>query len=600
MAGKRMFPAPASRWLLLSLVGLASLALAGLLAFAPASAAPAKADQGAKNDPWAKRAVAAKPAAAAQPQAQPQPVPNLVTYIPPWDALGAKYVLLAWSDSGMRLVSDCDQFFSLEPPWTNLRAQLIKRGQRPAVVTQGVVLSYAVERMASPAGKSRYWEFSPSLAGRQLTPDSGPDGLGQRGVLKAADQVFSAEGLPLMPYAADGTFLPYPTVAVEARDAASGQVLASTRVVLPVTTQLGCAKCHGGGKEGPGLSAETAANILKAHDKNSGTKLVAEARAGHPRACAQCHGADRPEMRLSASLHGFHASKLPGLGAESCAFCHPVDPPTGFFRGVHHQRGLDCARCHGLLEDHALGLLKAEQAAGKKDDADKLMANIKPRGGDIPPRTAWTMEPDCNGCHDFITRPKPDAVAFGKWNTKASGVFHQRRDDTRSLACAACHSPAHAIYPALNPYGRDRDNIQPLQYMGQAKTIGGGGQCGVCHTTPPDYQASAHHPIPEPRGTVVALPPGFKGRMPGVRFPHQAHAGQDCRTCHHKGYVDGQSLSCSTTGCHDRGSGEEDPRYFRNAFHGQGFSCNYCHQQKRKAGQASGPVECGGCHNVVR
>jgi hypothetical protein len=267
---------------------------------------------------------------------------------------------------------------------------------------------------------------------------------------------------------------------------------------------------------------------------------------------------------------------------------------------VHHQRGLDCARCHGLLEDHALGLLQAERAAGKDDDADKLMAGLKPRGGEVAPRTAWAMEPDCNACHNFATRPKPDANALGKWNQDAASVYHQRRDQTMSLACAACHGPAHAIYPALNPYGRDRDNIQPAQYMGRAKALGAAGNCGVCHLDAQAAEASAHHPIPKPVGTTVTVLPGFAARMPGVLFPHQAHAGEDCRVCHHKGYVDGQGLSCSAAGCHDQASGPEQARYFRNAFHGQGSSCNYCHQQRRKAGQAGGPVECGGCHVLAR
>jgi hypothetical protein len=596
MVDKRLFPTNANSWLLALVISLVGLALVAMLAFAQGSAEPVKSKEGRRSAAPAKRPAEAKPAAAVH----PLPAKNLVTNIPAYDGRGAEYVLLAWSDFGMRMASDWDQYFSLGPPLVNLRAQLIKRGAGPTLVTKDVKLVYAVEGVAQPSTKSRYWEFSQALSGQKLAPDKGPSGNGQRGEMQAADKLFNADGIPLMPYAADGSFLPYPTVTVEARDAASGRVLALTRAVLPVTTQLGCAKCHGGDKGGPGLSGETAANILSAHDKNSGSKLLAEAKAGHPRACAECHGADKKEMSVSASLHGFHAAKIPGLGAESCGFCHPSVEPTSYFRGVHHQRGLDCSRCHGLLEDHALGLLKGEQAAGKKEDADRLMAKLKPRAGEMPARTAWVMEPDCNGCHDLVTRPKPDAIAFGKWNKDAGSIYHQRRDQTMGLACSACHGPPHAIYPAQNPYGRDRDNIQPVQYMGRAKSMGAAGTCGVCHLDLDAAKVSAHHPIPEPKGTTVAMLAGFESRMPGVRFPHQAHADQDCRTCHHKGYVDGQSLSCSTSGCHDQSTGDTQARYFRNAFHGQGSSCNYCHQQRRKAGQASGPVECGGCHVIAR
>ncbi len=595
MVGKPIQPASAKKWALAIVLSLAGLALAAVLAFGQTSAEPGKSSPGKKDGTEVDPKVENQPAAP-----HPPPTPGLVTYIPSFDGQGADYLLLAWSDSGMRLASDCDKFFSLGPPLVSFRAQLVRRGPQPALVTHGVTLRYAMDGVASPSSTSRYWEFSQALAGKWLAPDTGPGGNRQRGEMKAGDKIFSAEGVPLAPVAADGSFLPYPTVMVEARDSASGRLLALTRAVLPVTTQLGCAKCHGGGQNGTGISDATAANILKAHDKNSRTKLLAKAKAGHPRSCAECHGADKPEMRLSASLHGFHATKLPGQDASACGFCHPTDPPTSFFRGVHHQRGLDCSRCHGLLEDHALGLLKAEQAAGKGDDADKLMIKIKPRGGETTARIAWAMEPDCNGCHDFVNRPKPNATAFGKWNKDAATIYHQRRDDTMGLACAACHSSAHAIYPALNPFGRDRDNIQPRQYMGRAKAIGAAGDCGLCHPGILDSQESVHHPIPKPVGTTVSVLSGFEARMPGVLLPHQAHANEDCRTCHHTGYTDGQSLSCSTGGCHDQKTGEADPRYFRNAFHGPGSSCNYCHQQRRKAGLASGPVECGGCHVLTR
>jgi len=49
------------------------------------------------------------------------------------------------------------------------------------------------------------------------------------------------------------------------------------------------------------------------------------------------------------------------------------------------------------------------------------------------------------------------------------------------IPCIACHSSTHAIYPAFNPYGTNRDNIQAMQYQGMPLPIGGEVKCEVCH-----------------------------------------------------------------------------------------------------------------------
>ena len=59
------------------------------------------------------------------------------------------------------------------------------------------------------------------------------------------------------------------------------------------------------------------------------------------------------------------------------------------------------------------------------------------------------------------------------------------------MMCTACHNSPHAVYPAMNPYGENRDNIQPLQYQGIAGTIGTGGACAVCHRQA--MAAEGHH-----------------------------------------------------------------------------------------------------------
>lgn len=428
--------------------------------------------------------------------------------IPPFDAARDGYVLLAWSATGMQLVSDADALLSLSPPGNDVRAVLIRRGDPPARVQENVELAYRIEQgFENPSRQTDFWKSAPALFGLSLPENLGLAGFGPAGGMKQTEDLFDAVGLPALPYPDAGGFMPYPLLAVEARDASSRQVLARTALVVPASTELGCRRCHGGTwrKAGlAGLSDETARDVLATHDRMSGTRLLAEALSGRPAPCFRCHAdaklkaEGRPGLLgLSASMHGLHANYLTNRGPEACAACHPARPdgPTRCQRDTHAKVGIGCVRCHGFLEDHALSLLRFEQEAGKKG-ASRLMANLKPRGvklaSEINPRAAWTQGPDCLTCHKDFQRPDPaTSSAFNAW-TKPGETFHSRRDDMGAIPCAGCHGSAHATYPANNPYGADRDNIQPMQYMGMAKTMGANGQCIVCHVKPMD--ADAHHP----------------------------------------------------------------------------------------------------------
>ena len=433
--------------------------------------------------------------------------------IPPFDPQGDPYVLLAWSDQGLRGLTDSDPWFVIFPPGADIHAQLIQRGETPDVITEGVTVTYGVEPgFEHPENEVRFWEFARANLGldADLEPGVGLTGNRVTGTMTvdAEREMFEATRVPVVPYQ-DGAFNPYPLFTVEARDSETGALLALTRTVVPVSTEIGCAGCHGGGWRVDGVAGFTEAtsrHILESHDRRSGTQLLALARAGQPRLCQQCHadpalGAEgKPELlNLSASMHGFHASFLGGRDADACALCHPTDPagPTAALRGGH-ARSLDCTHCHGTLEDHALGLLKAEDAAGKPGAA-RLMANLKPRlvvGVDgVASREPWFQLPDCLACHtDEFLRPDPVEVsAFNQWTAGEDELYRKRTDDTERLQCQACHGATHAIYPAHNlHFGADRDNIQPLQYQGIRRAIGAAASCEVCHTM--EMEDSIHHP----------------------------------------------------------------------------------------------------------
>jgi len=393
--------------------------------------------------------------------------------IPPFDMETSDYVLLAWTDQGIRAITDCDTQWSFGPPGSNLYALLIRRGATPELVSAGVTLTYSIE--------------SAQTSGIMQPAPTGPG--------------FAALGLPVLPYTDAGRFAPYPLVTITAR-AATGQPLALARTVLPVTPEIGCRNCHGGRwrVDGvAGISAETALGVLEAHDHRSHTDLAARAAAGRPVLCQSCHAADSPAptapLNLSAAMHGFHAQFLGKMGPEACQTCHPAGPDgaTRFFRGIHENLGLNCTNCHGLLVDHSLGLLQAEKMAGKQRAAI-LMEHLKPQGvatvAEVAPRQPWRQEPDCLSCHAEFQLPETDTT-INQYTKDESGLFGQRTDEM-GIPCAACHGAPHALYPASNPFGQDRDNLIPLQYQGTPYPLGANRQCRVCHRQ--DMREEMHHP----------------------------------------------------------------------------------------------------------
>jgi len=110
----------------------------------------------------------------------------------------------------------------------------------------------------------------------------------------------------------------------------------------------------------------------------------------------------------------------------------------------------------------------------------------------VRPRSAWRMQPDCAACHDGPSKPTAASTAVNAWTDgQPDSLYSARRDPADALYCAACHNSAHAEYPAVNPYGKNRDNLQPLQYQNLTAPLGANGNCCLCHVTAPP--PSPHH-----------------------------------------------------------------------------------------------------------
>jgi len=152
---------------------------------------------------------------------------------------------------------------------------------------------------------------------------------------------------------------------------------------------------------------------------------------------------------------------------------------------------MTCVNCHGNMQEHGLALLKAERTKGR---SKMLMDHLRPvlvaSVGKISPRLPWIQEPDCLACHKDFTARKDGPNAFNHWNQEFSGLYRTRTGEG-GIRCEACHGSPHALYPAQNPYGKNRDNIQPMQYAGLPYPIGSNLTCEVCHTV--KMEDSIHH-----------------------------------------------------------------------------------------------------------
>jgi hypothetical protein len=169
--------------------------------------------------------------------------------VPPFNEKADQYMLLAWSNLGMYSISDSASWWMLRPPGNDISAVLIRRGEIPEMVTEGVELTYRVEPgLETPSTKVKFWDYSVPLLGKELPPDTGIAGNGLKGKMKFVEdrQGFIADRIPLIPYSDNHTFNPYPLVTIEAMDQSGGKILARTQVVAPVSTEMGCKNCHGG------------------------------------------------------------------------------------------------------------------------------------------------------------------------------------------------------------------------------------------------------------------------------------------------------------------------------------------------------------------
>lgn len=521
---------------------------------------------------------------------------------------GGKYTLVAWNDLGMHCVDGKDySVFSILPPYNNLHAHLINKDFTSGKnITSGVTITY--EAVAdttgsintTSAGKTNFWSYVQKLFGAVFGIDTGLTGKKTQSATPEAMSYNStqgwweAEGIPVVPYDDKGIKNYYPMVKVVAKDS-GGNVLATTKVVLPVSDEMSCTKCHASNsvaaaKPLAGWVNDTDAekdwkkNILKLHDDKhpnaiatagmggtyTGGTLLATSDAGQPILCASCH-------KSNALGTGLKAGIKPLTEALHSKHANVIDPDTGTSMNSSTNRD-SCYKCHpGSVTKCLRGTMgNAKKADGSNAiDCQSCHGSMSTVGSST--REGWLDQPNCQQCHD---RNGSASANFARFTTVfSSGTTLRTTLDTRfatnanspmtgkslyrfskghgNLQCESCHGSTHAEYPSSHA----NDNVQSVQLQGHTGTIA---ECSTCHTTVPTDSVSF------------------------AKGPHGMHAVGQAAVSAHEKVAEADKASC--TACHGsdyRGS-VLSKTWAARTLSVEGKTKTY------KAGQV---VTCYDCHN---
>ncbi len=443
------------------------------------------------------------------------------------------YTLLAWNDLGMHCMDGSDfSVFTILPPYNNLNAQLInKAGTANKHVTNGVTLTYEAYKYNNhintiSSTKTNFWDYLSKLfPGQTSIPDVGLTGNSVPSLTphllqyNTTNNWFEAMALPIINRDDDNTTNYYPLVKVVAKDT-NGAILASANIVLPVSDEMDCAKCHAstvtstdakptaGWVNNPDRIKDFKLNILRLHDekqlisqadldtlKQRGyvyqSSLYDTAMSGTPILCAACHSSNAlgtqsvgNALPLTTALHSRHANVIdPSNGMKlndsanrnACYSCHPGSTTQclrGAMGSAKDQNGnltMQCQSCHGTLND---------------------VGN--------PSRTGWLDEPNCQACHqngqrytsaiqNGTLRSAVDRRFATNLDTPQAGVSMYRYSTGHGkLQCSACHGSTHAIFPTSHLV----DNLQSINVQGHSGTIA---ECTACHDTMPQTTSEGPH-----------------------------------------------------------------------------------------------------------
>jgi len=442
------------------------------------------------------------------------------------------WTVVGWNNLGMHCLDAEFSVFAILPPYNVIQAHLIDPTGKVVTSAAGVTVTY--EAVADPtgsinttsAGKTNFWDNVQSLFGVTLPVNAGLKGKNMPGAGNPPQPMtfdpslnwFIAEGIPITPIDDAGRKNTYPLMRIRARDA-SGNLLASTDIVLPVSDEMDCSSCHASGSKpaaqpssgwvfDTNTQRDFRRNIIRLHDDRNVANpvyLAALSAAGYNSAgltqsvevdkkavlCANCH--------LSEALAG---SGLAGISQLTTAIHRRhsgvIDPTNGLALDATANRSA-CYRCHPGSTTRCLrGAMGAAVAADgalamQCQSCHGLMSAVG-----SPARTGWLDEPSCGNCHTGTAVTNSGQIRFTSAllasgarrvpadptfttnpNTPAAGFSLYRFSKGHGgLQCSACHGSTHAEFPAAHP----NDNLQSIALQGHVGTIA---ECVTCHNTSP-------------------------------------------------------------------------------------------------------------------
>ena len=360
-------------------------------------------------------------------------------------AVNADYAVLAWNDLGMHCYNRDFQDLAVLPPYNTLWAQVVRRGDPPQVITNGIRVSYSFPENTYSIGKSNFWTYAQALFGANLAPNIGLAGKGLAGEMDVSGDHFVAEGIPLTEYS-DNDLVnrqPFQLALIKVYSTTTGNELLRMQVVAPVSTEMRCDVCHYDGAIENISTGRIETNILTLHDQENASEYPPEHTGNlmdrRPILCAECHESNALKLSgvqglpsLSNAMHSKHAGIVENSTA-GCYHCHP-GPQTRCLRDVMEENyGLTCIDCHGNME--------------------AVSENPKP----------WLNEPRCDTCHKGFIYDQPLYR-----NSKGHGGIY----------CEGCHDSPHAIAPSRE----GRDGLKFLNLQGAPGPLS---KCLLCHKTQP-------------------------------------------------------------------------------------------------------------------
>lgn len=531
-----------------------------------------------------------------------------LSVIPP--AQADQIRVIGWNNLGMHCMDADFSTFAILPPFNEIHVQMIDSQGRlvTAPLLTGSIMYQAVADTAGSItttsySKTDFWQYSHALLGASPAPDMGIAGFAMPGskntlqalVFQPASAWFAGIGIPIVPIDDAGLKNYFPMMRIEYLDA-NKTVRAQTSIVLPVSDEMDCSRCHASGSQPPNAmppfqwvwnsdpKKDFKLNILKLHDARqpdaakyqnllAASKypagLYTSAINGVPIFCDRCHLSNAvaplgiPGIHgvppLTMSVHTKHATVIDAANGltlnasnnrNACYNCHPGSA-TRCLRGAMGNAvaadgtmEIQCQNCHGSMS--AVGA-----------------AN----------RQGWLQEPNCQSCHTGTATNNNGQIRYTSV-FETSGAVRQAVDDTFAtnpdtpaagislfrfstghggLQCEACHGATHAEYPS----SQANDNVQSLNLQGHVGMLA---ECNTCHAMPDTVSDGPHGLHPLGQTWVNAHPDAVEG-----------NGNDQCRDCHGTDYR-GTVLSYSKA---DRTLSTE----FGTKFFWRGFQigCYACH-----------------------